>query len=414
MNKLISIVMLATAIFLSGCTADNEPGIENGKFPKGPNLSDFRDSEWKIYDFSSKFMSAASNYWQTECVDENTMLSPLGASITLAMLANGASQESKTEILNAFEIDDSGLERLNKAMQNICRDLPHNVKGSVITMANGLWLYDILSIDSDYSKKLNDIFNTSIDTFDNQTSGITKINSWVNKNTNGLINKLLSDDNNELLMLIANVLYMNASWKDDFKESSMRNFTNADNSVSLVEMMSGNQEIDTFFETSDGSRMFTIGYADNNISLTIYIPSEKNSDDISDFEKLNSITYFSQDMTPGSGTTMLTMPKFSFNTDNNLKPILRLMGVNALFESESLTSINYSSGEAASIDFFRQKMRLDVDEKGCAVAVVTYAGFDGASLPPAPVPNQITIDRPFLFKIEAYGLPLLEGRVVKL
>lgn len=415
MNRLLTFLASTTTLFLIGCSSDEDPGIVNGKFPNGPQFKaeDFK-SEKIICDFPDKFMNAASKYWQMEGIDDNTMLSPLGASITLAMLANAASTECKAEILDAFGMDDVELDMLNNTMGKICHDLPHNVSGSVISMANGLWLYNSLNITSDYSKNLTDVFNTTIETFDDPSNGITKINTWVNKNTNGLINKLFDDNNKDLIMLIANVLYMNASWKDDFKETTIGNFTNLDKSISYTEMMSGTQEITDYYETSDGDKMFNLSYADNHISISIFIPNEENLTDINNFDKLNSMYYISQNLEYGSGKTKLTMPKFSLNVDNDLVPIFREMGVNSLFQSESLTSITNASGRGTSIDFFQQKIRLDVDEKGCAVAAVTYAWSESAPMPHPPVPSEITIDRPFLFKIHAYGLPLLEGRVVKL
>lgn len=410
LNALFAIIL----IFLSACSSGNEPGSDYAKYPAGPDFrSEDSGAKNALNDFSKRFMDASSQVW-TRGGTDNKISSPLGASIELAMLANGASAEARGEILGALGISESDLPSFNATMRKICRDLPHDVKGSTISMANGLWLKSKWTATTQYLGVLNETFFADMNILgDSDEDNISIINKWVSDKTNGTIRELF-DFPESIEMLVANIIYLDARWKKDFNELSKGNFNNLDGSCVKADMMTGNQEIRDYYQTPDGDQRFRISYSDGNISMYIFIPAETNMAAIHNFAMLSDSYYAENEMIPTFGDTHLTMPKLLIDTDTDIIPTLREMGINSLFDSESMKEIADISGNHPEISLFRQRISLKVDERGSSVAAVTYSGMQSANFPPVPVPDKIVIDRPFLFLIDAYGLPIVAGQIVKL
>ena len=106
------------------------------------------------------------------------------------------------------------------------------------------------------------------------------------------------------------------------------------------------------------------------------------------------------------------MPKFKFEYENQLIPMLTNLGMTDLFNPDlaNLTGINESGG--LYVFEVKHKTFIEVDEKGTEAAAVTSVGI---SLTSAGGPHAIpiTIDRPFAFIIreKSTGVIIFTGVV---
>lgn len=111
----------------------------------------------------------------------------------------------------------------------------------------------------------------------------------------------------------------------------------------------------------------------------------------------------------------LTLPKFRFDTANELTPTLRALGVTTAFgDAADLSGIpGPGAAERLRIGPVVQKATVQVDEQGTVAAAGSGVGVEAMAAAPPKQTVQLHIDRPFLFLVRntATGLPLFLGQV---
>lgn len=113
-------------------------------------------------------------------------------------------------------------------------------------------------------------------------------------------------------------------------------------------------------------------------------------------------------------TTDVFFPKLSFSVETDLIGPMRALGANNIFDGISMPGIGIVSTADSSkpmfINDFMQSIRLDVDEEGSEVKVITIATGDVAS----GIPTVACFDHPFIYFIweKTTGTILLAGTVM--
>ena len=125
-TKLISI-LLALVIFLPSCSdskGDEPKGCEDEGWLPYESL-DVSRSEREIIsqqnDFSYNLFKKL--YEKPAYQQGNFILSPLSASMSLSMMANGAKGETRDEILDVLGFEDANLEEVNTFNKRLCEEL---------------------------------------------------------------------------------------------------------------------------------------------------------------------------------------------------------------------------------------------------------------------------------------------------
>ncbi|HET7270667.1 MAG TPA: serpin family protein, partial [Rubrobacter sp.] len=106
----------------------------------------------------------------------------------------------------------------------------------------------------------------------------------------------------------------------------------------------------------------------------------------------------------------LTMPRFDFETDLDLKKMLERMGMTAPFDSGMADFSGITGGKDLYISEALHRANITVDEKGTEAAAATVLAMAESSTPQM---TEMTIDRPFIFAIveRDKGTILFLGRV---
>ena len=112
-----------------------------------------------------------------------------------------------------------------------------------------------------------------------------------------------------------------------------------------------------------------------------------------------------------AGEVNIMMPKFEFETTQNLKPALENMGLGSLFARPDLSGM--TDDEPLKVSGVFQKTFIKVEEGGTEAAAATAIVVAGATSV-APEPTIITMNQPFIFAIRdtETGHILFFGRVM--
>lgn len=164
---------------LMGCTRTYATDLMDGVKAGTPTEVQVQEETWTgMYDFSVKLL-------QTTCDrEDNTLVSPMSVLSALAMTANGAQGETRTQM---EEILGGSVEQLNGALTGLGQE-----NDSPLYLANSIWFAeegritpnpDFLQINADYYRA--GVFEAPFD----QTT-VTDINRWVKEHTHGMVEEM--------------------------------------------------------------------------------------------------------------------------------------------------------------------------------------------------------------------------------
>ncbi len=336
--------------------------------------------------------------------DSNYMLSPLSIKTALAMAANGADGNTKSEILDVLGITD-----LTKFNQDI-KELIKRYNGSVVLkMANSIWLNQDYYSGADV--RFNNAFKKTVKKFYDGKSAVVSsnnavdiINNWTSDKTNGKIPNIIG--NSDFLAALINAVYFKASWENEFKErmTDKGEFNNFDGTATETDFMRNVEYYDIY--SDENIQMIALPYAKG---ATMYIS-------VDDGGNINYDSYFNK---LKSEYVNLTMPKFKLEYSEDMGVILKALGVNTAFD-ENLAEFggmldNIPAGENVYIDSVVHKTYIKVDEEGTEAAAETAVVAGAATSSRKPTPIEFTIDKPFTFIIKdnKSGEILFIGRYVR-
>ena len=112
------------------------------------------------------------------------------------------------------------------------------------------------------------------------------------------------------------------------------------------------------------------------------------------------------------GKVSIALPKFEFDSEHDLEPILSSMGMSAAFDEQSADFSGIAPGLHLSTSI--QRTSISIDEEGTTAAAAAY--WIGRPLGMLNnEPRSFIADRPFLFLVRKRktGLILFLGRVTK-
>ena len=209
---IICMIMTAVLVFNSGCSfsvgaADLMEGV-NAKTVTGKTTDD-------AFIYSSANF-AVELFKKSLAQGENSLISPLSAMLALAMTANGADTQTKTE-MEAVLGGGLSVEDLNLYLNTYVKNLPTDDKYK-LGIANAIWFKDdgSLDVNPDFLQANADYYDAAAykAPFDDQT--LTDINNWVKNNTDGMIEKILDEIDPDMVMYLINAVMFDAEWQSQY------------------------------------------------------------------------------------------------------------------------------------------------------------------------------------------------------
>ena len=327
--------------------------------------------------------------------DGNVLISPLSIQLALAMTANGAEGETKSQMERLLG-GEYTIDELNAYLKTYVSNLP-NEKSSKLNVANSIWFRKNNFVPNQFFLQTNkDYYDASIYSAPFDKTTLADINNWVNTNTDGMIKKLLDQIDESSLMYLINAIAFDAEWDEKYSEDSIhKDLFTMENGISCEAEFMWSTEY-AYYEL-DKAVGFKKDYKNGKYSFVALLPNE----DFGVNDLISSLTYeeiinmlnnpdYSRDV-------IAKMPKFSYEYSLKMNDVLSLLGMEKAFDAGSAEF--YNIGEAGGNIFIGEvlhKTFISVDEAGTRAGAVTSVQMKDEM---ERLEFEITLDRPFMYMI---------------
>lgn len=339
----------------------------------------------------------------------NILLSPVSVLSALAMTANGASGETKSQMEAVLGLPT---EELNTYLQAYADSLPAD-KHARCSLANSVWFRDdadhltveqaFLDVCADYYGA--DLFQAP---FDNST--LKDLNAWVSDRTDGMIPAILDRIPDSAMVYLVNALAFDGQWASVYRENQIHegSFTTEDGTEQSAQMMYSQEfayledDLATGFLKyyEGGTYAFAALLPNEGVTLEDYIASLTG-------EGLRSTLTSAQ---PEAVETAI--PQFTAQYSTELSGILAELGMADAFDASAadFSAMGSSPDGPLYISRVLHKTFLALDAQGTRAGAATVVEADAGASAPG---RTVYLDRPFLYLLvdcEA-NLPLFIGAV---
>ncbi|HCX45672.1 MAG TPA: serine protease [Ruminococcaceae bacterium] len=379
--------------------------VATDKSRKGPAVQDLMKGITKGKGVSkkpdSRFENAAASFALDLFRDEyksgrKTLVSPLSVFTALAMTQNGAEDRTLSEMQKTL----GGLDRdvLNAYMNAYLAELTG--KDSALKCANSIWVDSKLDVKRAFLQKNADFYSAQAYKADfTSTRTVKEINSWVSKNTNGMIKKLVDEFDPLTVMVLMNALCLEAEWDDPYTDNCVREgtFKNANGNLVKAEYMYSQE---TEYIETENATGFVKYYKGGKFAFVALLPNEGTSID----SYIASLTGkgFLGALNSRKNTQVNTqMPKFKCEYSNSLVNTLKKMGMGTAFDENkaNFSSIADNSNGNIFIGEVIHKTFIEVAEKGTRAGAVTAVISEKSAAMPVEQPKEVRLTRPFVYAI---------------
>lgn len=337
----------------------------------------------------------------------NVVVSPLSVIAALCMTARATSGNTREEILSCIS-DGRSLDETISVLKEIISKAEKN--GS-LKNANAVGVAQQIrdSINMEFIRSLKEDFNGELFA---SADLAEDVNSWVKKNTNGMIDKLIDGLVEDMIACILNAVAFEAEWEKQYSEDDIfeDDFTNADGSVTEVEMLESKEK--RFIE-SDSYTGFLKPYKGCEYSFMALLPKHKTNRFMAhDLKSVNFTKLFNDSV---KVPVNVVMPEFKYTCGGDISGVCRSMGMKLAFTPDA--DFSPMTTEWAKVDSIIHKAHIELDRKGTKAAAVTASMITcGCAIVFEDETKNVTLDRPFVYAImhNETGLPVFTGVVNKL
>lgn len=340
---------------------------------------------------------------------ENSLVSPLAVLYAIAMPANGAEGETRSQIEETLGLLSEELNDYLYAYMN--RSLKSGMK-----LANSIWLKDdkSLSINQDFLQTNADYYDAHVYQTPFNKDAVKIINDWVSVNTDGTVNNFLDEIPENAMMYLISTITFNSKWESVYYRVEEGTFTKEDGTTQQAEMMYGEEY--TYLK-DDCAQGFVKPYIYDRYEFVVLLPDEGIS--VSDYvasltgEKLRQIL---SDTSWAQVNTM--MPKFEIEYEVEVSGILKDLGMTDAFDDSKADFSGIGTYDDANISIGQvlHKTYIKVNEQGTIAGAVSADEFCAAAAEPEEMEiKTVYLDRPFVYMIidGKTKIPVFMGTVME-
>ena len=357
--------------------------------------------------------------------NENLVCSPLSLQYALAMTANGASGQTRQEIIDFLGYGEEDIDALNEYSKTLLEQLPAVDLDVTLKVTDALLVNDKFPLLPSFKETVENNYYAAVDNMDfsDPEQVAARINEWASRNTDGFIDNILSasEISEDAVAYIMNALYFKAKWAggeyDPMFESDAtkpEDFHLSDGSTIKVDMMR-NMRWHQYAEM-DGYKVLAIPYAGYKYYMYILLPDENDINGLIEKLKTTSWSDILSKM-KSDAEVYIRIPKFEIENKYNLNDALQALGVTRPFQSGMAEFDMMFQPKQPKyyywIEKVIQKARIKVSEKGTEAGAVTIVEMDGVAEAPGDEPKKVYFyaDHPFVFVIgeKTSGTILFEG-----
>ena len=403
--KMISIIAVLAIII-------NSLGSSNNTIQAVNLVENIKPNEVKEISINDDFISdqidfSISIFKENYTNDKNTLISPISAMFALSMCANGAVNETLQEMEkvlgNHYTIDQ---------LNNYLYSLKNHLSNEELKVANSIWFNDTFDANPIFLQTCVDYYQSDIFKTEFNQNTVNDINQWINKNTNGKIEKAVDKIDSNTIMYLLNALSFEAEWNKPYEKKQVRKneFMNIMGNREFVDMMFSSEY--NYIE-SENAIGFIKDYENRNYSFVAILPNDSLS--LNEYiEKFDSEEYLNLMKSKQTYPVTAGLPKFSYEQTINMNELLKNMGINKAFDERKAEFYHLGNSEFnLYIRDVIQKTSITVDTKGTKAGAVTSVSVDESA---SMIEKEVILNRPFIYMIIDYDtkLPIFIGSIVSL
>ncbi|MFN3706017.1 MAG: serpin family protein [Thermoflexales bacterium] len=342
----------------------------------------------------------------------NVVLSPLSAGLALAIVANGARDDTLRAMLGVLSGDTATtLDQLNAhyaALQSLLSR--RGEEGLALRFANSIWMRQDWRFSERFQTRIQQHYDAELRRLDfADPAAPNAINRWASEETEGRVPAILDRIPLEAVMYVLNAIYFKGSWATPFDQAAtaQQPFFLADGSQKQVPLMY--QRGKMRYLQGEDFQAVQLPYS-GSLHTTVILPSVNTP--LAQWLSTLSVDRWEEWQSQfAKREGELYLPRFTLKGDYRLAAALAALGMGVAFSNRANFYDMLASDQMPPIRIseVRQRTLLEVNELGAEAAAVTAVEMvETALLPSAGEPFVMRVDRPFLLTVEdsQTGLPL--------
>lgn len=336
---------------------------------------------------------------------KNTLISPFSVSVALAMVRNGAIDETEQAMINALQLQALDPQSLNANYVYLQRALQAPDSKVTLSIANSLWGAVGIEFDPGFLERNRPFLDTEISTLDfTDPNNVSTINQSVSDNTDGRISNIIEAIAPSTVICLISGIYFKGDWQEEFDVARTEDkpFYLANADKRQVPMM---HKTDWYpYYADENFQAVSLPYGEGQMGMYIFLPNQA-TDLNTALGHLNTENWERWMAQFSIKEVALVMPKFKLEYGTELKNALSQLGMGIAFDG---ANADFSRMRVAPVPVFISYLNhhaiVEVNEEGTEAATGTFVFFDepgplaevlDASIPPIP----FIVDRPFFFAI---------------
>lgn len=382
---------------LTSCSED-EPVAPNIKYNPGTvKLTAAQQAQVEnSNEFAWKFFKEVSKGEQ-----QDVFVSPLSVTYALGMLSNGAVGDTQKEILEGLEFRSGKVEDINSLCHQLMIESPKLDKSTKVSIANAVVANKNKPLQPDFKNVVEKQYQALVTNQDfSSPATLSFINQWASEQTHGMVPKILERINPDGVSYLLNALYFKGIWYRQFdkKHTKKEAFTKADGTKSQVQMM--HQKEQFLIGENEMYQTVVLPYGNGSYEMIVVLPREgKKLSDV--LVAMNGKQWKDNLKNTYSSEVDLKLPRFTSVYNRELNDVLKLLGMNAMFDP-SKANLTKMSAVSSFVSMVLQKAKIEVDEEGSKAAAVTVVETLTTAAPPSR-PIMFHANRPFMYAIAEHS-----------
>jgi len=333
---------------------------------------------------------------------KNFVFSPYSVWMPLAALVNATDDARKDALLDALGAVGVTKDDVNKAASRMLYGLTREGRRqsdfyhNPLRIANAIFVDNKVTLKPDFAQAFMDFYRgSSINVNFLSPEAVDAVNKWASDNTEGLIDKVITEFDPATKAAIANAIYFSDIWESKFTpEETTEGDFNAPSGKSRAFYMLRNGLMSGYYE-DERAQAISLKFMQGG-GMCVILPREGvGAEDLyaamtsAEFNKIRQGSVLAEGK--------LLLPRFSIdNKVAGLMESLEALGV-PLFDDLNPPISGLIAEYPLFVNAVAQKAVIKVDEKGTTAAAVTVMGMAGTGIPQPQKVFEMVCDRPFIF-----------------
>lgn len=417
---LLSLLLLSMVLVAAACSdpVSGEVLKSDKERDSSPNVS--QSDLNNLARGNSQF--AFDLYQAIRDAEGNLFYSPYSISLALAMTYAGASGNTENQMTDTLRFLLSQ-DKLHPAFNYLDIELNSRGKGASgkdgdgfeLNIVNAIWGQNDYEFLDSFLDVLAENYGAGLQLMDfiaDAEAARIEINDWVSENTEGRIDDLIPQGAIDALtrLVLTNAIYFNAAWASPFDEELTYDgpFYLLNGDQINIPIMQQTEYLG--YTSGDGYQAVELPYDGLELSMVILAPDRGGFEQFESLLSAQTVADIIGDLE--STNVALSMPKFSFEAELDLKGILATMGMVDAFDPWVADFSGIDGTQQLFITDVFHKAFVDVDEAGTEAAAATAVIVGLTAMPEGPI--EVSLDQPFIFLIKDIKTDtiLFVGRII--